>query len=386
MGSGLGWVAERAARAYPRGGTTEGAQDETSGALRRAFPVLAHVAYLNAGTDGPVPSAAAVAAAERTQRELERGRSGPEHTDSLQEMAARLRAAVMRLLGCGAGEVALTGSTTDGVNTVVQGLELAPGDEVLTTDEEHPGLLAPLAVARRRRGVEIRVAPFERLAEGVGPRTRLIAASHVSWLTGRVLDTEALRATGVPLLLDGAQALGAVPVDVGALGCDFYAASGQKWLCGPDGTGYLYVRSERVEALQPPWPSYVSLDDPGRPADLVLHAGARRFDTGVIAGPATAWALAAIEVLEGAGWDWVLSRGPALADRLAGLIAQRGIAVAPRGRSTLVSWEAGDTAATVERLAGEGFVVRGLPGRPLVRASVGAWSSDEEIERLAAAL
>src|SRR5205807_1240421 len=132
------------------------------------------------------------------------------------------RAAYAELLGCHPECVALTGSTTDGVNTVIGGLDLRPGEEILTSDQEHPGLLAPLGLARRRQGVSVRVVPFAEIANEVGPRTRLIACSHVAWVSGRLADVAALTASGVPVLLDAAQALGAIPVDVQGLGCDFY--------------------------------------------------------------------------------------------------------------------------------------------------------------------
>jgi L-cysteine/cystine lyase len=349
--------------------------------LRAEFPVLENLAYLNSGTQGPVPARAAQAATREIVREAAEGRGGMAHFERLFALGEALRGKVAELFGCAIDELALTHSTTDGMNAALSALELGPGDEVLTTDEEHPGLLGPLAAHRDRRGFDVRVVPFAEIAGEIGPRTKLVACSHVSWVNGQVVETDALAASDALVLLDGAQGLGAISVR--DLGCDFYGAAGQKWLCGPDGTGYLYVRADRVESLHPPWPSYASLDDPARPAELVLHAGARRFDTGVVPGPATAWALAAIELLGSVGWDWVLRRGPALAAALADKIAERGIRVATRGRSTLVSWEAAEPAATVERLAAQGFVVRAVPGRSLVRASVGAWSSEEELERLA---
>ena len=228
--------------------------------LRAEFPVLERVAYLNTGTDGPIPRRAAEAAAAATERELREGRSGPRHREWANGLAEALRAGVAGLLGAAAEEVAIMRSTTDGVNTVLGGLTLGPGDEVLTSDEEHPGVLAPLAVAQRRHGFRVRTAPFTEIAEHVGPQTRLVATSHVSWISGRSIDLRPLAGSEVLVLLDGAQGLGAVPVDPRALGCDFYAASGQKWLCGPDGTGYLWVHPDRLELLSVPWPSYVSLD------------------------------------------------------------------------------------------------------------------------------
>jgi len=227
--------------------------------------------------------------------------------------------------------------------------------------------------------------PFEEIAGEIGSRTRLVACSHVSWVTGRVVDTAALGRSGATVVLDGAQALGAIPVDVRALGCHFYAGAGQKWLCGPDGSGCLFVSGERSEDLMPSSPGYESLADAARPLDLALHAGARRFDRGAGSGPLAAFSLASLELLREAGWETVLARGPALAARLTERLSERGIEVAPRGHSTLVSWRDPEPGPAVERLAAEGFVVRDIPGHGLVRASIGAWSSEEEVEALAAA-
>lgn len=351
--------------------------------FRAEFPVLGAMSYLNAGTDGPVPRRAAEAAATRVLEELERGRGGEHHFVGLQEMAARLRARLAGLFGSVSASVALTRSTTDGVNTVMAGLELGPGDEVLTSHEEHPGLLAPLAAARARSGFSVRVVPFAELVGEVGPATRLVACSHVSWVSGGVVDAAGLAASGASVLLDGAQGLGAVPVDVDALGCDFYAASGQKWLCGPDGSGSLFVHPRRLDAVAPSWPGYGALADPGAALELDYRPDAARYDVGVLPGPAGAWSLASLDLLEEVGWEWVHERSTSLAEGLAARLAERGLELAPRGRSTLVSWRSADPEAEVRRLGEEGVVVRQLPGRGLVRASVGAWSGEEELEHLA---
>ena len=278
----------------------------------------------------------------------------------------------------------MTGSTTDGVNTVLSGLDLREGDEILTSEEEHPGMLAPLGRARRVRGARVRVVPFAEIAAEVSPSTRLIACSHVSWVSGRVVDVEALAASGVPVLLDAAQALGAIPVDVKALGCDFYACSGQKWLCGPEGSGCLYVKSDRLDDLLIPWPSYGSLADAERALELEPAEGAARFDHGFPSGMRSSWALASLGVFEEAGWDWVFQRAISGAGWLAEQLRGRGLEVLPRGDSTLVSWRSpGDIAEEVDRLAAARFVVRSIPSfGGLIRASVGAWSSEEELERL----
>jgi L-cysteine/cystine lyase len=351
-------------------------------ALRAEFPVLERLSYLNAGTNGPVPLRAAEAARDSLARQASDGRGGSPFFEALLGAEEELRGRVAAVIGCDPAELALTGSTTDGVNTVVSGLELGPGDEVLTSDEEHPGILAPLAGQRERRGVSVRVVPFDSLADEVRPETKLVAVSHVSWITGRVVDSAALAAADAPVLLDGAQSLGAIPVDVRALGCDFYAASGQKWLCGPNGLGYLWLRAERVAELPTPWLSYSSLADPANPLDSALEAAAKRFDMGLVAPHHSAWALAALDVLEAPGLEASQRRAVDLAGRLADLLAERGKVLAPRGRSTLVSWEEDDPPAVTERLFAEGIVVRHLPGTRYVRASVGAWTREEELERL----
>jgi L-cysteine/cystine lyase len=355
-------------------------------AFRAQFPVFERVAFLNAGTEGPVPQAAVDAVSSRVSVEAARGRSGKAYHDDLFELADRLRAAYAVVLGASVADVALTGSTTDGVNTVLSAMSLGPGDEIVTSDEEHPGLLAPLGLARRRYGVDVRVVPFASVADAVGPKTRLVACSHVSWVSGRVADVEALRTCGVPVLYDGAQGLGAVPVDVAALGCDFYAGSGQKWLCGPEGSGCLYVRRERLDDLLIPWPGYGSLSEPGLALELSPAADARRFDHSFPAGLRSAFALASLEVLSGAGWDWVHATAASGAARVAALLAERGYDVWPRGESTLVSIKVDDAAAVVERLAAASVVVRSIPEHGLVRMAVGAWNSEDDVERLLEAL
>jgi selenocysteine lyase/cysteine desulfurase len=351
-------------------------------ALRAEFPVLERVAYLNAGTNGPVPRRAVETALVMLRTQLEEGRAGHPFFDQILRSAVALRERVAGWLGCEPGELALTKSTTDGVNTVLGGLALGPGDEVLTSDEEHPGLLAPLALARKRCGFELRTVPFAELPAAVGPQTRLVATCHVSWVTGQILDCAAIDA---PLLLDGAQGLGAVPVDVRALGCDFYAASGQKWLCGPLGTGYLYVRGERLEELPLTRAGFISLADPGGALELELQPDATRFMSEVPPLEHIAWALGALDVLDDFGAERLHARAADLADFLASALRDRGHPIAERGRSTLVSWEAQDPEAEYKRLGELGFLVRFLPRTPWVRASVGAWSNEEELEALAQA-
>src|SRR5215204_4464465 len=151
-------------------------------ALRAQFPVLEHVAYLNSGTDGPLP-AAAVAAAREELDDAERGGRVTAHFERRAELQDELRAAYARLLGAAADDVALTTSTSDGLGRVIAGLGLGPGDEIVTSDQEHPGLVGPLLTARAN-GVHVREVPWAEVATAVGPETTLVAVSHVSWIGG----------------------------------------------------------------------------------------------------------------------------------------------------------------------------------------------------------
>jgi selenocysteine lyase/cysteine desulfurase len=351
-------------------------------ALRAEFPVLERLAFLNAGTDGPVPAAAVRAAREALEEQLAGGRYHP-HFEARTGLQAELRALYARVLGCAVEDVALKTSTSEGLGTVLAGLDLGPNDEIVTSDSEHPGLIGPL-LAARERGVRIKVVPLREVAAAVGPGTTLVACSHVSWITGEFAPA-ALAEVGVPVVLDGAQGAGAVPVDVRALGCAAYAAAGQKWLCGADGTGMLYVAPEFRERLRVVAPSFACFEDSHAGFEATLHADARRFDTASLSREAAAFSLAATRLLDDTGLQAVHARAAALAADLADSFKQRGRTVAPRGPSTLVTWEDPDAPATRERLAGAGVVVRDLPGTPYLRASVGAWNDETDLDRLLSA-
>jgi L-cysteine/cystine lyase len=387
-------------------------------ALRAQFPVLARTAYLNAGTDGPLPAAAVQAAAEELRREAQEGRSR-RHFERRGELSHSLRTAYASLLGCAAEDIALTTCTSEGLALVLGGLQLRRGEEILTSDEEHPGLLGALAAERELRGVQIRVVPFSQLPAAVGPRTRLVACSHVSWMTGCSAPAE-LAELEVPVLLDGAQGLGAIPTDVRALRCAAYAGAGQKWLCGPDGTGMLYVAPALRERLAVDRRGYANLADPDAGLEARLHEDARRLDTLSLNAETVACALAAFEVLEragegdGGGWDAIHARARLLAAELATRLAALGREVIDGARSlgvdrggaagdaadgnaakgdavagggaTLVSFSSPDPLAERERLAEQGIVLRDIPGRPWLRASVGAWNDEHDLERLLEAL
>jgi L-cysteine/cystine lyase len=348
-------------------------------ALRAQFPVLEQTAYLNSGTDGPLPAAAAAAAREALAAQERDGRVSA-HFEVRLEQQTRLRELYARVAGAPAEEIALTTSTSDGLGRVLAGLDLGPDDEIVTSDQEHPGLLGPL-LAARQRGATVRAVPFAHVAEAVTEDTTLVAVSHVSWVGGEVVAA-GLADLDVPVILDGAQGAGAIHVDPRALGCVAYAASGQKWMCGADGTGFLWLDPAFAGKLRLVSPGYLTFTDPSAGLEGGFKDTAARFDTPSLSREAVALSLAAAEVLAEAGFEDVQETAVANARRLADALRERGKAVRPRGATTLVSWEDAFAEQTRDRLAGAGVVVRDLPGRALVRASVGAWNDERDLERL----
>jgi selenocysteine lyase/cysteine desulfurase len=356
---------------------------EPSG-LRAEFPVLRELAYLNAGTDGPLPERAVRAAAAELERELSEGRAMA-HFERRSELSAALRGAYARALSADAADVALTTCTTEGMAQVIVGLDLKAGEEIVTSDEEHPGLLGALGAAREIHGVSVRMVPLAEVAEAAGANTALVACSHVGWVSGSLAPAE-LAQLDVPVLLDGAQGVGAVEVDVRALGCDAYAGAGQKWMCGPDGSGMLWVAPELRERLQVPRRGYGNLAEASLGLDAVLHEDARRFDSPSLSAESVACSLASAELLESAGWAAVHERARSLAATLVEMLAAAGREPAPRGPTTLVSFPSDDPEQERARLAKQGVIVRNIPDRPWLRASVGAWNDERDLERLVGTL
>lgn len=338
--------------------------------------MLERFAYLNAGTTGPLARATVAAMEAELRSDLVRGRFGEPYFERTQALREDVRAGIAALLAVEPANVALTSSTTEACNIVLSGLDLMPGDEVVTSDEEHFGLLGALHAS----GARVVVAPASRVLEAVTPRTRLVAISHVTWMTGSVIDPGRIQAeTRVPVLVDGAQSVGAIPLE--ATGFDFYTVSCQKWLCGPDPLGALYVRDpERLRVALPTYLSQSSYEPDGRftPAE-----GAARFDSGWLALSYLAGLLAALE----AAPDWRFERQREMTDRCHALLSERFRVVTPPGQGTLVSFEVeADAEELARRLYEQGVVVRNMPGTNLLRVSCGYWASDEDLDRLLAGL
>jgi L-cysteine/cystine lyase len=352
---------------------------------RAAFPVLERYAYLNAGSVGPMAQSTYDAVVTAEREELGPRGSHPAFERIIEERE-QLRSVVAAEVGVDAERMSLTTSTSEGCRVVLAGLDLGPDDEIVTTDAEHFGLLGPVhASGARVRVAEVRDRPAAEalgaILGQVGSRTRLVALSHVLWITGHVVPIEALKeALSAPLLVDGAQSVGAIPVNAEPF--DFYTVSGQKWLCGPSPTGGLYVRDpERLRVAAPSYFSQRSYEPDG---SFVPSEGARRFDQNWI--PAAF--IAGLEAAIAAAPDWRFQRTREITERCRDRLVEVGCDVVTEpGHSNLVSWRwEGDTKAVVKRLYEEGVVIRDLPGTGLLRASCGYWTSDDDVERLLAGL
>jgi selenocysteine lyase/cysteine desulfurase len=263
----------------------EAHQDDESfwNAVQQSFTVDRSLIHLNSGGVCPAPF---------TVQEAEVG-----HLQSFQrqpfyhlmgEAAPRVESVRARLahhLGCDAEEVAFTRNTSEGMEIVQMGLQLEPGDEVLTTSQDYPRMLRTWKQRAARDGIRIKTIdipvplddPYElvrRFEQAITPKTRLIMCCHMVDLTGQVLPVRAIadkaHAKGIPVLVDGAQTFSHLDFDLGDLDCDFFATSLHKWTLGPQGTGLLYVRRNRIADV---WPLLSASSE--------LQADIRKFeDTG----------------------------------------------------------------------------------------------------------
>ena len=292
--------------------------------------------------------------------------------------------------------MALTQNTTHGMNLGVAAIDWREGDRVISTSTEHPGCLMPLHVAGRRFGVELDlveppVTP-EKIEAAMTPRTRLVALSHADWTDGTVLPLAPIcalaRERGVLTLVDGAQSVGNIPVDVPATGADMYAFTGHKWVLGPEGMGAFYVRPGLP--VHSPNVGYHSLTGPtdfDKSGDYELRPDARRFEastmSAALAGGFAAAAQGVLERGEG-GFQEILRLADLLMERLSGL--PRVSLRSPRpAQSGLVSFEIEGVEAreAAERLLQQRFVLRYVPARvPYVRASTHLFNTEGELEAL----
>ena len=232
---------------------------------RAQFPALSSKIYFNYGGQGPMPQEAMDTIAQSQAHIQSIGPFGSEAYSWISPQIQASREAIASLLNVPSDTITLTGNVTVGCNIAMWGIDWHAGDHLLLSDCEHPGVIATAGEIARRFAVEVTTCPLMAtlnegdsisiIADNLRPHTRLVVLSHVLWNTGQVLPidkiVEVCRSNKSLLLIDAAQSVGVLPLDLTALGVDFYAFTGHKWLCGPAGVGGLYVRPEARESLNP---------------------------------------------------------------------------------------------------------------------------------------
>ncbi|GAA2098612.1 aminotransferase class V-fold PLP-dependent enzyme [Streptomyces albiaxialis] len=381
-------------------------------ALRRDTPGTAHRNHLN--------NAGAGLLSQRTLRamtshlELEATIGGYEAADRERDRIDATYGHLARLVGGRANEIALFDNSTRAWNAAFYALPFRPGDRILTGRAEYGSNVLAYLQTARRTGAEVVVVPNDAsgrldtaaLAELIDERTRLVGVTHVPTSGGLVNPAAEIgrvtRAAGVPFLLDATQSVGQFPVDVAELGCDMLTATGRKFLRGPRGTGFLWVRPEALAALEPHVTDVAAATWDGQ-RGFTWHEGARRFETWEVSYANVLGLGAAAEQALELGMDAIGDRARALGARLRdGLDAVPGLTTHDLGpdRCAIVTCAVEGTAAaeTAAALAARGINVtvtdpaqtqfdtedRGV--HPLVRLSPHYYNTEDEIDSAVEAL
>ncbi|MBI84773.1 MAG: hypothetical protein CMJ81_16395 [Planctomycetaceae bacterium] len=364
--------------------------------LRGQFLLPRDQVYMNNGSLGPSPSYV-LQQTHQAWRELEQDPVGLAFGPLLSR-AEKVRGKAADFLGCSSEEISVTRNTTEAMNTIAQGIQLQKGDRVLTTDHEHPGGVVCWEYYAKRRGVVIdRVSlpgppqSAEQLValieEKLRKDTAVVSISEVTSTTGLRLPVsqiaEVVRANGSLLVVDGAQAPGALQVDVKQLDCDAYATSAHKWMLAPKGSGLLYIHQDARQRIDP----------------LLLQHGSQVYtaSTGTRDIPGIIGLAAAIEFLNRVGKERIERRVRQLRQQL-----YSGLQKLPRGKvasppdgplsSALVSFSL-PSGVSCSSLAGtlrsrHKIIVKPVAANGLnaIRLSVHIYNSEEETEKLLAAL
>lgn len=373
--------------------------------IRAAMPAVTKQVYLNTGTAGPFAQVTLEALHEAAQYANEVGRGNFVAYAPFFESADSLRQQFATLTRSPVEAIALTHHTTDGMNIAIHGLNWQPGDQLLTTNWEHQGGYIPSYIVARRRQADICVVDLEydddsaditrRLAAAITPRTRLIVLSHIAWNTGLRLDLKAICAMaherGVLVLADAAQSIGSIPLDLPASGVDFYAMPAQKWLCGPEGIGALYVRRDRLPQLELTYGGFLSLKTPAD-YDLTGHympaPTARRYEVGTVNKLMYKGMVANLNWLaEEVGWPYIYNRIEALtAYAYAKLAALDGVRLYTQksAGSGLITFALDDydPPRVMVKLNESNIVLRYLTLPSALRVSVGFYNTEQDIDTL----
>lgn len=231
--------------------------------LRADLPFTKEVGYFQTGTYGPTPDSVVQVVADTMRFEANHGPATATSRDALRAAEESARGALAKLLNVKPQELAITTNTSQAMQRVMRAISWKPGDELIVSSLEHVSTTGVCWELERRHNVKVTTitadsgdATFlEGLKSALSPRTRLVCVSEITSPDGRrlpIAETCAIsHERGVSVVVDGAQAVGQIPVDLRAQGCDFYVGSGHKWLLGPMGTGFIFVASDHVKDFHP---------------------------------------------------------------------------------------------------------------------------------------
>ncbi|WP_115862856.1 aminotransferase class V-fold PLP-dependent enzyme [Halorussus litoreus] len=368
--------------------------------LRNDIPALDRTTYFNTGAAGPSPTCVTDAIEDCLERHEYESPAAEGMYPFAFDVFDETRQTVADHLGANAAEIALTQSTTDGINRVAAALDWEDGDTVVRTDLEHSSGILPWK-RLRGRGVDVEVVGTEggrldvdAMAEAVRD-AKLVVLSSVTWTHGTRLPipevAEMAHDAGALVLVDAVQSPGQVPVDVREWDADFVAGAGHKWLLGPFGAGFVHVSPGAETHLEPAHIGYRSVEDPNA-EDYAYEPGAHRLEVGTVSPAPYAGLSEAVRTIEELGYDTIQRRVEGLTDRLKEGIADSETArlLSPREYETgLVSFavEDPDPEAFVEDLADDGVQIRSLPNPDgAVRASVHVFNTEDDVEELVAQL
>ncbi|MFB6090038.1 MAG: aminotransferase class V-fold PLP-dependent enzyme [Halobellus sp.] len=364
--------------------------------VRAAVPAFDDVRYLNTGASGPSPRPVVEAAQDAIEaHEWDAAADSGPYPHAF-EVYDRTRRDVAAFVGADDAEIALTQSTTDGINRIASAIDWEPGDAIVRTDLEHPAGILPWQ-RLERDGCEVRVVPTtdgridrDAYREAVAD-AKLVCLSALTWNYGTHLPVAELvgdaHDAGARVLVDAVQVPGQTDLDVAAWGADAVAMASHKWMLGLWGAGFLYVDADVAPDLHPGQIGYrgiESFDESG----YELKPGAARFEVGTT-NPAPYAALSAsIDLLEDVGLDTIESHIRDLSERFVDRVPEDRL-ISPRTpESGLVTVRVDDPETTVERLREEyDVVIRSLPDPDgAVRASLHIYNTAEDVDRLVTGL
>ena len=375
--------------------------------LREDLPLTRRLAYFQTGSYGPTPDSVLKVVAETMAFQSRHGSASPEVTGVLLDRELAVRKQMADFLGVRPDHLAWTSNTSQAMQRVLRSVDWQAGDEIVVSSAEHVSTQDACRALERHREVVVRTFPAEAgddallsgLAAALTGRARLACLSQVSTLDGRRLPAREAaglaRARGVPLMLDGAQAVGQYPVEIPSLGCDYYIASGHKWLLGPLGVGFLWVSPDRLAEFRPDFipdaSTWLKPGDPPPPVTAALRSelGTHNYALRIGLGRA-------LEIMAALGPDRIEQYVQELVQLLFHeLEARPGIRIVtptkPGLASGLVALELKDLGGTelrklIDDLLEQGIVVKFQPERLALRVSVAAFNTREEIHRLLDAL